>query len=117
MGYTLHLRIDGIDGDDCGGMKLDGFGHSLSAGTGRSAARSVSDFSFSRICDRATPLLALAAAEGRYLRGAVLEMRRTDGDKAAFMEIRLSRVRVTNHGISGAPNGDAKAPYENFSLG
>jgi type VI secretion system secreted protein Hcp len=117
MAYTLQLKIDGIEGDQRDGMMLEGFGHNVSAGTGRSAAPMVSDFSFSRICDRATPLLALAAAEGRYFKGAVLELARSDGDKAKFMEIRLTRVRVTNHNISGAPGGDVKAPYENFALG
>ncbi len=116
MAYTLNLRIDGIEGDQRDGMALEGFGHNISGATGRSAAPMVSDFSFSRICDRATPLLALAAAEGRYFKGAVLELARTDGDKAKFMEVRLTRIRVTNHNISGAPGGDAKAPYENFGL-
>ena len=117
MSYTLQLKIDGIAGDPRDGMTIEGFGHNLSAATGRSAAPLVSDFSFSRICDRATPLLALAAAEGRYFRGAVLELMRADGDKARFMEIRLTRVRVTNYNISGAPGGNVKAPYENFALG
>ena len=117
MSYTLQLKIDGIEGDQRDGMSLEGFGHNITAAGGRSAAPMISDFSFSRFCDRATPLLALAAAEGRYFKEAVLELARADGDQAKFLEIRLTRVRVTNYNISGATGGPAKEPYENFALG
>jgi len=122
MAYTLHLKIEGIDADGGdaghrGWMAIEGFGHNLCGATGRSAAPMVSDFSFTRVADRATPLLALAAAEGRYFKGAVLEMVEADGTKAKFMEIRLTRVRITNYSISGSPGTDLKAPYESLTIG
>lgn len=41
-----------------------------------------------------------------------------EGAKAAFMQILLTRVRVTDCNISGASSpGDVRAPYENFPLG
>jgi type VI protein secretion system component Hcp len=48
---------------------------------------------------------------------ALIELCRTDGAKAKFMELRLSRVRVTMHSLSGGPQTDMRTPYENLSLG
>jgi len=122
VGYTAYLRIDGlagdcIDPDHRHWYAVDGFGHSLSSPPQRSAAPALWDFSISKFCDRSTPQLARAAAEGRYFKEAVLELVQTDGAKARFMEIRFEKVRITNYSISGAPQQEVRAPYENFSLG
>ena len=122
VGYTAYLRIDGLAGD-CADpdhrnwYAIDNFGHSLCSTQQRSGTASLSDFSFSKLADRSTPQLARAAAEGRYFKEAVLELRETDGEKARFMEIRFEKVRITNYSISGSPQQDVRAPYESFALG
>jgi type VI secretion system Hcp family effector len=122
VGYTVYLKIDGLAGDCAdpghrGWYSLDGFGHSLSSPQQRSAAATASDFSVTKLCDRFTPQLARAAADGRYYKEAVIELFQTDGSKTPFMGFRLAKVRITNYSISGAPQGDVRAPYENFAIG
>jgi type VI secretion system Hcp family effector len=121
VGYTAYLKIDGLDGacldpDHRHWYLIDGFVHSLSGPPAHSTAPSVSDFSISKLADRSTPQLARAAAQGRYFKEAVLELRETDGAKAKFMEIRFTKVRITSYSLSGAPQQEARAPYESFGL-
>lgn len=121
MGYAVHFKIDGIAGEGADPdrrdwMALESFCQSLSGPSGRGAAPMILDFGLSRFSDRATPLLARAAAEGRYFRSAVLQLAETDGARAVFLEIRMTRVKVTNFNISGNASQDLKRPYENFSL-
>jgi len=122
VGYAAYLRIEGlagacVDPDHRHWYSVDGFGHTLVSPPQHSAAPSLSDFSISKLSDRSTPQLARAAAEGRYFKEAVLELRETGGAKAKFMEIRFTKVRITNYSLSGAPQQGARAPYENFALG
>jgi type VI secretion system Hcp family effector len=122
VGYTAYLRIDGLAGacvepDHRHWYSIEGFGQSLNSPSQPSAAPFVSDFNISKLSDRSTPQLARAAAEGRYFKEAVLELRETDGAKAKFMEIRFTKVRITNYSLSGTPGQDIRTPYEGFALG
>lgn len=122
MGYNTYLKLDGLAGDCAeeahrGWMTLDSFTHSVCGQQPGGGQVSLSDLSVSKLCDRSTPLLARAAAEGRRFKEARIQLCRTDADKAVFMELRLSQVRVTMHSISGGPQGDLKTPFESLSLG
>ncbi|HVR85877.1 MAG TPA: type VI secretion system tube protein Hcp [Planctomycetota bacterium] len=122
MGYATFLRLDGICGECIeeahrGWLVVDSFSHSLCGAQPQGGQVTLADLSIARFVDRATPLLAQAAAEGRIFKEAVLELCRTDGTKGKFMEIRLSRVRVTMHSLSGGPQTDMRTPYENLSVG
>jgi len=122
MGYTTYLKLDGVTGECAeethrGWLGVDSFNHSLS-GALQGAAAAAADVSIAKFVDRTTPLLARATLEGRIFPEAVIELCRTDGTKARFLELRLSRVRVTMHTLSGGgPQADVQTPYENFMLG
>lgn len=120
MGYSTYLKIDGVDGEctdegQQGWMIIDSFSHTVTGPQPRGGA-SLTELQICRFADRATPLLALAAAEGRPYRSAVIRMTRTDGARDRMMELKLSNVTLTMHSMSGGPQGDLKAPYENMSL-
>lgn len=123
MGYNTYLKIEDVTGECTeeehrGWMVLDSFSHSLcgqQAGGGTQA--NLSDVSISKLCDRTTPLIARATAEGRMFKSAVIQLCRSDESKAKFRELRLSQVRVTNHSLSGGPQGDVRTPYESLMLG
>lgn len=121
MGFNTYFKLDGVDGDctdegQQGWMVIDSFNHTVCAPQGRGGGPVLNDLQICRFADRATPLLALAAAEGKLYRSAVIRMVRTDGARDRMMEMKISNVTLTTHSLAGGPPGDIKAPYENLSL-
>jgi type VI secretion system secreted protein Hcp len=121
MSYLAWLKLDGIAGECAdaghkGWMAIDSFNQNVCGPQERGGRTTMTDFAIARLADRATPQLARAAADGRPIEKAVLELCVPDGAKAKFMEFRLTNVRITSYGISGAPQNDARTPYENMML-
>jgi type VI secretion system secreted protein Hcp len=122
MSYQAYLKLEGIAGDCTepahkDWMVLESFNQNVNGPQERGGRGSMSDLAMTKLSDRATPLLARATAEGRHFKEAILELCVPDGAKPKFMEIRITNVRVTNFGISGAPQSDTRTPYENLMLG
>ena len=120
MGYMTYLRMDGLAGDCTeeahrGWLVVDSFSQSLS-NQGQAHGVNLGDLSIAKFVDRSTPLIARATAEGRVFDDVRLELCRTDGSRARFMEIRLSQVRVNMHSLSGGPQADVRTPYESINL-
>lgn len=121
MGYNTYLKLDGVAGECTeeehrGWMALDSFSHSVCGQQPNGGQVTMSDLSISKFVDRSTPLVARATAEGKVFRDAVIELCRADGSKAKFMELRMTKVRLTMHSISGGPQGDVRTPYESLTL-
>lgn len=121
MSYLAYLKLEGIAGEcaDPGHrdwMAIDSFNQNVCGPQDRGGRTSMTDVAVARLADRATPHLARAAADGRHFKEAVLELCIPNGAKTKFMEIRLANVRITNYGISGQPQSDARTPYENMML-
>jgi len=122
MSYQAYLKLEGIAGDCTepahkDWMVLESFNQNVNGPQERGGRASMTDLAVTKLSDRSTPLLARAAAEGRHFKEAVLELCVPDGAKPKFLEIRITNVRVTNFGISGAPQSDTRTPYENVLLG
>lgn len=92
MAFTGYLKIEGIDGEskraDHEG-EIDCFGVSFSAqqmssssvGSGRTRGRAtLSDFTFNKWYDTASPYLALACAKGKSFEEIVFTVRKDSGD-------------------------------------
>ena len=121
MSYSAYLRLEGIAGECADAahkdwMTIDSFSQSLAGPQERGGRTNLSDFALNKLVDRSTPLLARATAEGRHFKEAVLELCTHEGSKAKFLEIRFTNVRISAYGFSGAPQADARTPYENLSL-
>lgn len=121
MGFNTYFKLDGVDGDCTdeglqGWMVIDSFNHTVSGPQPRGGAPILNDLQICRFADRATPLLALATADARLYRSALIRMVRTDGARDRMMELKLSNVVLTMHSLAGGPAGDIKSPYENLSL-
>jgi len=121
MSYIAYLKLEGIAGECADAahkdwIVVDSFSQSLCGPQERGGRTNLSDIAISRLADRATPFLARATAEGRHFKEAVLELCTTEGSKPKFMELRFKNVRITSYGISGAPQSDARTPYENLTL-
>jgi len=120
MGYNTYLHLEGIPGECAeeahrGWLTVDSFSHSVSNPAQGNGAF-LRDLSVARYVDRATPLIARATAEGRLFREARLELCRSDGTRARFMEIRLGKVRLTMHSLSVSPQADVRTPFESLNL-
>ena len=122
MSYQAYLKLEGIAGECTepahkDWMVLESFNQNVNGPQERGGRAAMTDVAITKFADRATPLLARATADGRHFKEAILELCVPDGAKPKFMEIRITNVRVTNFGISGAPQGDPRTPYENLMLG
>ncbi len=121
MSYVAYLKLEGIAGECTEGshkdwMVIDSFSQSVAGPQERGGRTMLSDFAINKLVDRSTPQLARATAEGRHFKEAVLELCTNDGLRPKFMEIRFTNLRVTTYGFSGAPQSDAKTPYENMTI-
>lgn len=92
MAFTGYLKIEGIDGEskradhegeiDCFGVEFNASQmSSASVGSGRTRGRAtLSDFTFHKWFDAASPYLALACAKGKSFAEIVFTVRKDSGD-------------------------------------
>jgi type VI secretion system secreted protein Hcp len=92
MAFTGYLKIEGIDGEskradhegeiDCFGVEFSAKqSSSSSVGSGRTRGRAtLSDFTFHKWMDAASPYLALACAKGKSFEEIVFTVRKDSGD-------------------------------------
>jgi type VI secretion system secreted protein Hcp len=92
MAFTGYLKIEGIDGEskradhegeiDCFGVEFSASQmSSASVGSGRTRGRAtLSDFTFHKWLDAASPYLALACAKGKSFAEIVFTVRKDSGD-------------------------------------
>ena len=116
MAYEIWFKMDGFELGAVDGARR-GWAAVLSASQSvqNSAANHGQQFQFMnlmRIADRATPLLAKAAAEGRHFREALIEF----VSKDAVLRLRLQDVTIQNFSISGGPQAAEALPMESVSL-
>lgn len=121
MSYQAYLKLEGIAGDCVepahrDWMVVESFNQNVNGPQELGGRTTMTDIAIQKFADRATPILARATAEGRHFKEAILELCVPEGAKPKFLEIRLTNVRLTNYGISGAPQSDTRTPYENLML-
>jgi type VI secretion system secreted protein Hcp len=109
MAFTGYLKIEGIDGEskradhegeiDCFGVEFEATQMSSSSvGSGRTRGRAtLSDFTFHKWFDAASPYLALACAKGKSFEEIVFTVRKDSGD--AHLDYLI--ITLTNCIISG----------------
>jgi type VI secretion system secreted protein Hcp len=79
-------------------------------GSGKVQAKAIR---FSQNLSRASPLLMVAAADGRHFREATLVVRRGGERPLDYVTIKLTDVRVSSYGTSSTPSG---TPTDEFDL-
>ncbi|MBI4128724.1 MAG: type VI secretion system tube protein Hcp, partial [Parcubacteria group bacterium] len=124
--FEYFLNIDGIPGESDDGVHhdeidLDSFRwgktqpgiqrSDATSGGGNTGKARFSDISFTKKVDKASPLLMLAAADGRRLRTATLTARRPGGDD--YLTMTFSDVVVSSYTTGG---GSGDEPIEEITL-
>lgn len=122
-----HLKIDGIPGEstdskhaneidissfDWGVVNQGSTGQGGGGGSGKSTAK---DFSFSKPCDKASPLLMAAAATGKHIPKVVLSVRKASGQggQADYLVITFETVFVSSYATRA---GHDAAVEDTFTL-
>jgi type VI secretion system secreted protein Hcp len=107
MPIDTHIKFDGIDGestdrDHKGEIEVLSWSWGISAqptggpGGGRASGKATAqDLSFVHGYDKASPLLAKAAASGAHIKEVTLAARRADQGQKDFLKVTMKEVFVT----------------------
>src|SRR5215472_15045897 len=121
------LKIDGVEGestDDKHKGEIDvmsfswGVNNSGSAGqgggqgTGKSFAQ---DMSFTKVHDKASPVLYIACATGQHFKSATLVCRKAGGGQQEYLKISLGDVLVSSF-VTHGTGGDEIIPVDQVTL-
>lgn len=115
MAVDAFLKIDGIEGESTdsnhkGWIELISYysdmtqtvSRTASSAGGASAERvDFNGFGFTKLLDKASPLLALACAAGTHIDTIVLELCRAGGDKLTFMQYTMRNCIISSIETSG----------------
>lgn len=113
MAFTGYLKIEGIDGEskradhegeiDCFGVQFEAKQMSSSSvGSGRTRGRAtLSDFSFNKWLDAASPYLMLACAKGKSFAEIVFTARKDSGDAHLdYLIITLENCIISSYNMA-----------------
>ena len=126
MAFDAFLKIDGIPGESTDDkhkdwIEIQSYHQGLhqpasataSSNGGATAERvNFSDFSITKLVDKATPKLFEACCTGKHIKEVIIEVCRSGGDKQKFLEIRMEQVIISNY----TQDGGGDFPYENVSF-
>jgi type VI secretion system secreted protein Hcp len=128
MAFDAFIKIDGIEGESSddkhsGWIEATSYSCGLSQAVsstasssgGASAERATfQDFIFNKHVDKASPLLALACADGTHINTITVELCRAGTEKVKFMEYKLSNCIISS--ISNGGGGGADFPSESLAV-
>ena len=130
MSFDAFIQLDGIKGESTDDKHKDwieilnfGFGASQpqsgtssSSGNLGSARVNIQNFSFVKHLDLATPKLFEACCTGITIKTVTVNLNRAGGDKAKYMEYKLTDCIITSVGKGGDSKGDQDVPVESVSI-
>jgi len=129
MSFEAFIKIDGITGESrddqhTDEIEISSYGFSIShPSTGVSGAgghsggkASFGDLFISKEIDAASPILYLAAADGRSIPNVVLTLARAGGDKMVFLRVEMTNVMITGVTPSGSGGAIDSLPMEQVSM-
>jgi type VI secretion system secreted protein Hcp len=108
-----HLTIDGIKGEStdsklAGSIDIKSFsfgvtnsGSTAIGGGGGAGRASFSSFKFNKLYDSSSPALFEGTATGEHFKAATFTFRRSGGEQAQFLTIKLSDVLITSYQQGG----------------
>lgn len=91
-------------------------GSSSHGSGGGSGKASVSDFSFVKKVDKASPVLFQHCATGQHIKDAMFVVRRAGGAQLEYLKIKLMDVLVSSVRPGGSSQGADDLPLEEVSL-
>ena len=116
------LKIDGIEGESTddkhkGEIEIESWSWGASSTTSSGGARAgkacVSPMSFTKVVDKASPLLMANAVTGMAIANAILIGRKAGEKQQEYLKIELKNVLVSSYQTAGS---SASVPLDQFSL-
>jgi type VI secretion system secreted protein Hcp len=129
MAYDVFIQIPGMDGESTDGrhrgwIEVTQFDFNVrqkvsqtaSSAGGASAERAdFSEFGFTKLMDKTSPLLALACAGGTHFGSIVIELCRAGGDKIRFMRYTFTDCMIS--AVKSSSDGDFPEDDVSFVYG
>lgn len=117
MATDTHIKFDGVEGesthkDHKGQVAVLSWTWGLSnvsnpIGGGQGKGKAVpSDFHFTHVYDKASPILAKKCAKGEHFKEVVLTARKSGDGQKDFMKVTMKEVFITNVQPAGSAGGD-----------
>jgi type VI secretion system secreted protein Hcp len=130
MAFDAFLKIDTVPGesqDDKHKDWIEVLSYSFGASQPSSGSRSsggaatgervnISDFSIVKALDKASPLIFKNTCNGTHIGSVILELCRATGDKAKYMEYKMTDVLVSSVRPGGSAQGGEALPLEEVSF-
>lgn len=130
MAFDAFLKIDGIPGESIDDKHKDWIEiHSFSFGVAQKAPGSAGaaggasaeradflDLNIVKALDKASPKIFEACASGKHLRTVTVELCRAGGDKAKYMECKLTDCIVSAYLPRGSVQGGETFPLEEVAF-
>lgn len=122
------LKIDGIDGESADDkhkseIEITSFhwgesqtGTHAFGGGGGAGKVQMQDFHFVMKCNKATPKLMLACADGEHIKKAVFTARKAGKTAQDYLKITLSDILITSYQIGASHTAD-EIPTDQFTIG
>ena len=116
------LKIDGIDGESTddkhkGEIAIEswswGASSTTTAGGARAGKACVSPMSFTKVVDKASPLLMANTVSGMVIPNAILIGRKAGKEQQEYLKIELKNVLVSSYQAAGS---NASGQVDQFSL-
>jgi type VI secretion system secreted protein Hcp len=86
-------------------------GSIVQGGGGGAGKAAFSDFNFTHLIDKASPLLLKACATGEHIKEATITVRKAGKGQQEFLIIKMNDVIITGVSMSGAGDASSTAEY------
>lgn len=130
MAFDAFIQLEGIKGESTDdkhpdwveissysfGASQDRSGSASSAGNLSSARVNVQDFIFNHNLDLASPKLFEYCCTGQVIPKVTVNLNRSSGDKAKYLEYKMSDVLVSSISRGGSSQSGGDVPAESVSL-
>jgi type VI secretion system secreted protein Hcp len=131
MSFDTFLKIDGIPGESTDDahkewIEVQSFSHNIhqpasasvsTAGGAPQERCEHSDFSITKMLDKASPKIYEFCCSGKPVKEVIIEMCRAGGDKLKYMEIKMEEVIISNVSPTGSNGADFPSESVNFNYG
>ncbi len=127
MAGDMFLKIGDIQGESKDHKYKDwvqieswSWGESQTGSAGKGGGAGIgkvdmSDFSFMKLMDKATPKLVLACASGKHIPTVEFVARKAGGEQAEYMKMKFTDVMISSFQTSNSA-GSGQLPSESISL-
>jgi len=127
MAVDTFLKLEGIDGEAADAAHTDEIevlswawgvinsGSAAVGGGGGSGKADFNDFTVTKFCDKASPVMMIHCATGKHIPTALLTCRKAGGEQLEYVKLEFTDLLVSSYQVGGAGEG-GETPTETVGL-